>query len=191
MQSRQPFCPQARSWSARHRSYAASFSVCRSLLSAPPRLSDQGTATRSYLLLLRPGLWCRKARRPCPCIRSAASLRNLVTTMKYVVKMRPTKLNGKVIGDKGASGKEVIKAVRRSASKYYIIYFFKVMNIRSGGAAPNVGSGSSCLGAVVGQQEQTWVNTATNKSGRRKRYSFTSTSEYGPMSEKEVREALN
>ncbi|CAI5940738.1 unnamed protein product [Closterium sp. NIES-64] len=47
---------------------------------------------------------------------SAAQARPLAnkgkTIFKYVVKLRPTKRNGKVVGDAGASGKILVKALK-------------------------------------------------------------------------------
>ncbi|CAI7775750.1 unnamed protein product, partial [Closterium sp. NIES-53] len=46
---------------------------------------------------------------------SVAHARPLVwqgkTIFKYAVKLHPTKINGKLVGDEGASGKYIVKAV--------------------------------------------------------------------------------
>ncbi|CAI7810195.1 unnamed protein product [Closterium sp. NIES-53] len=102
------------------------------------------------------------------------------TVQKYVTKLYPTKLNGKLVGDKGASGKFVIKAVRFSTATYYIVYIVKVFNIKSGGY-PSVGTGSSCAATELGAFPFPFKNITSAKSGRRKRYSFAFSGAQGPM----------
>ncbi|CAI5518642.1 unnamed protein product, partial [Closterium sp. Naga37s-1] len=59
----------------------------------PPLLPRHGGSSAAYAALARP-------------LRLKGK-----TVQKYVTKLYPTKLNGKLVGDKGASGKFVIKAV--------------------------------------------------------------------------------
>ncbi|CAI5467437.1 unnamed protein product, partial [Closterium sp. Yama58-4] len=85
---------------------------------------------------------------------SAAQARPMVwqgkTIFKYVVKLRPTKINGKLVGDEDASGKYILKAVRYSATSYYIKYTVDILNIRSGGEAPTMDA-RSLLDELMGK----------------------------------------
>ncbi|CAI5486636.1 unnamed protein product [Closterium sp. Naga37s-1] len=98
-----------------------------------------GATSASHGPLLLPD---RPQGRSAASVASAAHARPLVskgkTTMKYVVNLRPTKVNGKIVGDKGASGKVVLKVVRYSATSYYHHYVLQVLNIKSEGKAPRI-----------------------------------------------------
>ncbi|CAI5968986.1 unnamed protein product [Closterium sp. NIES-65] len=97
---------------------------------------------------------------------SAAQARPLVwqgkTIFKYAVKLHPTKINGKLVGDEGASGKYILKAVRYSATSYYIKYTVFILNIRSGGEAPTLSGGKSCAATVLGQSGVPWTNITSD-----------------------------
>ncbi|CAI5506069.1 unnamed protein product [Closterium sp. Naga37s-1] len=108
------------------------------------------------------------------------------TVIKYVAKMPPTKQNGKVVGDKGAWGRYVIKVVRYSATTYYATYDAFIMSIKSGGKEPYQGTGASCAGDVT-QGGGQWTNITSDKNGRLKRYSFTSHLSFGPKSLAEMK----
>ncbi|CAI5506066.1 unnamed protein product [Closterium sp. Naga37s-1] len=51
------------------------------------------------------------------------------TVEKWVAKLRPAKINGKVVGDKGASGKTVVKVVSVSSAKNYLIITYKLIYV--------------------------------------------------------------
>ncbi|CAI5503332.1 unnamed protein product [Closterium sp. Naga37s-1] len=89
--------------------------------------------------------------------------------------LTPTRSNGKVVGDKGATGRVVMKGVddRASASAFYVVINVHINNIRSGGAGPSFDTVSSCLAGKY-EAGSDWKNATTTKGGRRKRYSFTS-----------------
>ncbi|CAI5985030.1 unnamed protein product, partial [Closterium sp. NIES-64] len=63
---------------------------------------------------------------------------------KYVVKLRPPKENGKVIGDKGASGKCATKSVMYSSTSYAYVFICKVFKIASGGKKPASANMRTC-----------------------------------------------
>ncbi|CAI5961293.1 unnamed protein product [Closterium sp. NIES-65] len=63
---------------------------------------------------------------------------------KYVVKLRPPKENGKVIGDKGASGKCATKSVMYSSTSYAYVLICKVFKIASGGKKPASANMRTC-----------------------------------------------
>ncbi|CAI5518652.1 unnamed protein product [Closterium sp. Naga37s-1] len=106
---------------------------------------------------------------------------------KYVAKLRPTKINGGLVGDKGASGKYVVEAVRYSGTNSYMYLTLDVMNIKSGGKAPAVTISGSCAVNALGDTGLGFLNITSRKSGRRKRYSFTYSLTEGPKSAKEIR----
>ncbi|CAI5961354.1 unnamed protein product [Closterium sp. NIES-65] len=69
---------------------------------------------------------------------------------KRAAKLRPTRKNGKVIGDKWASGKMVFKTVMYSASSYAGIYACNIFKIDSGGQTPGSSGVPSCTDSPVG-----------------------------------------
>ncbi|CAI5469079.1 unnamed protein product [Closterium sp. Yama58-4] len=98
--------------------------------------------------------------------------RKFKTVEKYVAKMRPTVLKGKVIGCKGASGKMVMKVVRYSATNYQYSFTVNLMKLQNGGALPaSVGYATACTGRTNADMIS-WHNLTTDKQGRAKRYSF-------------------
>ncbi|CAI5517774.1 unnamed protein product [Closterium sp. Naga37s-1] len=109
------------------------------------------------------------------------------TVYKYVTKLRPTTLNGKVVGDKGARGKYVTKIMRFSATTYYAESVISVLNINSGGKELTIRVATSCTGLSQDITAQ-WTNITSNKTGRRKRYSFVFTYTDGPKSLAKLRE---
>ncbi|CAI5521162.1 unnamed protein product, partial [Closterium sp. Naga37s-1] len=114
------------------------------------------------------------------------------TIMKYAAKLFPTKYNGKLVGDKGASGSVVLKALRYSSGAYANIWEIHVLNIPSGGKAPYAKFGKSCTPADddVGLPTS-WVNVTKNgKMARRNHYSFAIKLVFGAHTLAEVRRAL-
>ncbi|CAI5461197.1 unnamed protein product [Closterium sp. Yama58-4] len=91
------------------------------------------------------------------------------TIMKYVAIMHPTKVNGKVVGDKGASGRMEFKAVRFSATSYRFIYKLRLFNLK-GGETPWMDFAPTCFTTLRYNSEAT--NITSPKDARRKRYSF-------------------
>ncbi|CAI5467406.1 unnamed protein product [Closterium sp. Yama58-4] len=106
---------------------------------------------------------------------------------KYVAKLRSTKINGGLVGDKGASGKYVVEAVKYSGVNSYMYLTLDVVNIKSGGKAPAVTISSSCAVNALGDTGLGFLNITNRRSGRRKRYSFTYSSTVGPNTGKEIR----
>ncbi|CAI5988424.1 unnamed protein product [Closterium sp. NIES-64] len=92
---------------------------------------------------------------------------------KRAAKLRPTRKNGKVIGDKWASGKMVFKTVMYSASSYAGIYACNIFKIDSGGQTPGSSGVPSCTDSPVGGNSPLpWVNVTSAKAGHNKLYSF-------------------
>ncbi|CAI5510528.1 unnamed protein product, partial [Closterium sp. Naga37s-1] len=56
--------------------------------------------------------------------------------VKYVAVLHPTKYDGQVIGDKAASGRVIVKAVRYSSTNYAIFIKVAIFDIKSGGKIP-------------------------------------------------------
>ncbi|CAI5481677.1 unnamed protein product [Closterium sp. Yama58-4] len=119
-------------------------------------------ATAAFLPPRRSSRWCGKGEQ---------SARPIPMPVKYVAKFRPSTLNRKVIGDKGASGKYVRKIVRYSATTYYSESVISILTIKTGGKEPNIRVAKSCTGASQDIPAQ-WTNITSDKTGRRKRYSF-------------------
>ncbi|CAI5529635.1 unnamed protein product [Closterium sp. Naga37s-1] len=113
-----------------------------------------------FLPSLRRGVASRK-------VEAAGALQ-----LKYVVKFRPTKVKGKVVGDKGASAKLVITGVMYSSTLYYLRIRFRTLNVNSGGSIPTIGSGPSCTSPTTVSFAYPMINITSNKVGRRKHYSF-------------------
>ncbi|CAI5461205.1 unnamed protein product [Closterium sp. Yama58-4] len=88
---------------------------------------------------------------------------------KYKAKLRPTKLNGKVVGDAGASGTISIKAVKYSSTSYSLSIKFLVLNLKAG-EQPTFDSVASCSQGSTSSRF-TFTNI-TRPNSRRKRYSF-------------------
>ncbi|CAI5463851.1 unnamed protein product [Closterium sp. Yama58-4] len=90
---------------------------------------------------------------------------------KYVAKLHPPKRDGKLIGDKGASGRCATKAVMYSSTSYAYVSLCKAFKLDSGGKPPASGNMRSCNGSsgVQGDTQLPWVNIT--QSGQ-KRYSF-------------------
>ncbi|CAI7776820.1 unnamed protein product [Closterium sp. NIES-53] len=109
---------------------------------------------------------------------------------KYVVKLHPPKENGKVIGDKGASGKCATKSVMYSSTSYAYVSICKVFKIASGGKKPASSNKPSCTGngGVQGDTELPWVNIT--QAGQNKRYSFKLKMEVRLKTLAEVRAAI-
>ncbi|CAI5529657.1 unnamed protein product, partial [Closterium sp. Naga37s-1] len=59
-----------------------------------------------------------------------------------------------------------------SAAMYYVRIQFNVLNIKSGGAAPNIAPVSSCKSSPATPGALSWINITSDKAARRKRYSF-------------------
>ncbi|CAI5527041.1 unnamed protein product [Closterium sp. Naga37s-1] len=113
------------------------------------------------------------------------------TVIKYMGTLHPTKINGKVVGDKGASGKIVMKGIRYASTSYASSLFFQVLNIASGGEPPSTSFGASCIpNSFEPPLTKTWVEVTSSKSARRKRYSFIVKEFSGAKSLAEVRSAM-
>ncbi|CAI5505010.1 unnamed protein product [Closterium sp. Naga37s-1] len=78
---------------------------------APLLSQDGGSSAASAAQATKPLVWKGK------------------TMVKYVAKLSPTKRNGKVVGDAGASGKIVLKAVRYSATSFRVLIDFQFLNV--------------------------------------------------------------
>ncbi|CAI5477403.1 unnamed protein product [Closterium sp. Yama58-4] len=103
---------------------------------------------------------------------------------------KPLVWKGKTVSSEvRASGKHVAKVVRYSATTYYATYHFAALNIKSGGKAPLFTHGFSCTEPSSGPDIQ-WVNITSDRTGRRKRYSFTFTVNQGPHSLADSREEV-
>ncbi|CAI5973303.1 unnamed protein product, partial [Closterium sp. NIES-64] len=122
---------------------------------------------------------------------SAASAKPLLykgkTFIKYVAKMKPTKRNGKIVGDKGASGIASVKVVRYSDSSYRITYYLLLKKLKGGGS-PWFGFAPNCFAASL--DEPAWFNLTNPKSGR-KRYSFMFVDDITAGSEGSARSIVN
>ncbi|CAI5952486.1 unnamed protein product [Closterium sp. NIES-65] len=119
----------------RHPLCAALFTVAASASLFPAALRDGGV-TAASAAQTKPLAWKGK------------------TIAKYMTKLRPTKLNGRLVGDKGAPGKYVLKAVRYSPTSYYITYYMEILHIRSEGKMPTFSAGASCAATALGQVGQ-------------------------------------
>ncbi|CAI5469077.1 unnamed protein product [Closterium sp. Yama58-4] len=92
---------------------------------------------------------------------------------KYVAKLRPTKVNGKVIGCKGASGRMVMKITKYSATNYRYSFTTNLIKLQNGGGSPGfVSYAHSCTASNEFADLISWYNIATDKDGRARRYSF-------------------
>ncbi|GJP82974.1 hypothetical protein CLOP_g13187, partial [Closterium sp. NIES-67] len=94
--------------------------------------------------------------------------------------LRPTKRNGKVVGDKGASGSLVLKLVRYSSTSFAEVSRFRILNVKSG-SEPLIGTARTCLTATPAAFTSPFVNATSDKGARRKRYSFFYDSSAGGM----------
>ncbi|GJP62708.1 hypothetical protein CLOP_g19739 [Closterium sp. NIES-67] len=130
------------------------------------------SATSSFLAPLLPLDGGAAASAASSTAQARPLLRKGKTILKYVARFFPTKRNGKVIGDKGASGRFVAKAIRYSEVVYAIIAKILVLNIKSGGETPMFGGSSSCLTDTSGPEDLNFLNITSDRAGRRKRYSF-------------------
>ncbi|CAI5466954.1 unnamed protein product [Closterium sp. Yama58-4] len=127
-----------------------------------------------------------------PLLPHAKPLVKGKTVIKYVGNLRPTKVNGKVVGDKGASGKIIMKGIRYASTSYASSLFFQVLNIASGGEPPSTSFGASCIpNGFEPPMSKTWVEVTSSKSARRKRYSFIVKEFSGAKSLAEVRSAMD
>ncbi|CAI5503455.1 unnamed protein product [Closterium sp. Naga37s-1] len=75
---------------------------------------------------------------------------------KYVAKLRPTKINGKVVGDKGASGIFVLKGVSYGGpvNAFYEVYAL-YRNLKSGGGNHQIVGHEKNLMALCGKLKKT------------------------------------
>ncbi|CAI7810168.1 unnamed protein product [Closterium sp. NIES-53] len=92
------------------------------------------------------------------------------TIRKYVAKLTPTKSNGKVIGDAGASGVDVVKAIMFSSDHYQVSLKVQALNLKYGSSIPSIGVGT--CGLTSKATHLPWINITNNKAGHRKCYSF-------------------
>ncbi|CAI5467591.1 unnamed protein product [Closterium sp. Yama58-4] len=102
---------------------------------------------------------------------------------KYVAKLRPTKINKKVVGDKGARGKFVMKNIRSGTDTYTQIFAI-YRNLKSEGASPLDIQGGSCLVTTGSPILPDYVRPYTNlttRSSRPGRYSFGYKLTIGPL----------
>ncbi|CAI5976556.1 unnamed protein product [Closterium sp. NIES-65] len=65
--------------------------------------------------------------------------------LRYVARLTPPRSNGKVVGDRGATGKVIMKGIKASASANYVVLKVRVNNVRSGGAVPSMDTVLNCL----------------------------------------------
>ncbi|CAI6011983.1 unnamed protein product [Closterium sp. NIES-65] len=89
--------------------------------------------------------------------------------------LRPTWHQGKVIGDKGASGRVVVKAVRYSEARYTVFLKIFIFAIKSRGKNPMTTPASTCTSGTPSYMnipEDKWLNITTRRGGSNKRYSF-------------------
>ncbi|CAI5530525.1 unnamed protein product [Closterium sp. Naga37s-1] len=107
--------------------------------------------------------------------------------LKWVAHLRPAKFNGKVVGDRGASGKVKLKVVELTPSLYKLSYDYKIFSLR-GGDAPKLGYLDSCFADGI-LAPATMVNITKPKT-RRRRYSFTSHGELQANSESTARKSI-
>ncbi|CAI5487734.1 unnamed protein product [Closterium sp. Naga37s-1] len=112
--------------------------------------------------------------------------------LKLVAKLRPTKCNGKVVGDKGASGKIVIAAVKYSASSYTTTTKFLLQNLK-GGDKPVYGYVRKCTETPADSRpmaDLAFVNITSAAGGQRGRYSWKFESETLQNTELDARLAV-
>ncbi|CAI5480613.1 unnamed protein product [Closterium sp. Yama58-4] len=109
--------------------------------------------------------------------------------LRYVATLTPTRSNGKVVGDQGATGRVVIKGVKVNASDSYVVLNARVNNIKSGGAGPFAGVFSYCLASSFDEDFDgyKWKNITSTRGGQLKRYSFTASYVGGPVKQAEAR----
>ncbi|CAI5486498.1 unnamed protein product [Closterium sp. Naga37s-1] len=112
--------------------------------------------------------------------------------LRYVAKLTPTRENGTVVGDLGATGLSIILGVKASESDSYVVINALVNNIKSGGAMPHMSYFKSCL---AGKYKETfdgnfWGNTTSARGGKPNRYSFKSSYVIGPVAEADAREII-
>ncbi|CAI7861898.1 unnamed protein product, partial [Closterium sp. NIES-54] len=65
--------------------------------------------------------------------------------MRYVLRLAPPRSNGKVVGDRGATGRGFMKGIKASAGDSYLVLMVRVNNLWSGGHAPCMTPVSNCL----------------------------------------------
>ncbi|CAI7850304.1 unnamed protein product, partial [Closterium sp. NIES-53] len=92
--------------------------------------------------------------------------------LRYVARLTPPRSNGKVVGDRGATGKVIMKGIKASASACYLVIKMRVNNIQSGGAAPFISAVTNCLAGMYeeGYEGIGWENITRTSGGRPKPY---------------------
>ncbi|CAI5506194.1 unnamed protein product [Closterium sp. Naga37s-1] len=103
--------------------------------------------------------------------------------------LTPPRSNGKVVGDRGATGRNVLKGVKASASDSYLVLMTRLNNLRSGGAAPCITPLSNCLAGKFKEEYVGvgWKNITRTRGDWPKRYSFASSIIVGPLPQADIR----
>ncbi|GJP40212.1 hypothetical protein CLOM_g24487, partial [Closterium sp. NIES-68] len=106
--------------------------------------------------------------------------------------LRPTRNNGKLVGDKGATGKVWLKGVKAFAGGHYVVTKLRLDNIQSGGTPPQVQGVYSCMDGLYeeGGENFQWQSITGNRGQLANRYSFIAATKAGPMTKAEVLEYI-
>ncbi|GJP40251.1 hypothetical protein CLOM_g24519 [Closterium sp. NIES-68] len=110
----------------------------------------------------------------------------------YVAKLRPTRSNGKVVGDRGATGKAWVKGVK-AVDGSFLVMKVRVDNIRSGGSLPQVRVHSSCLEGMYDKEygnSDPYQRIAGNRGHLVNRYSFIAGTKFGPATMAQTQQGI-